>query len=76
MGRYRRRAGPGRQGGRRHCGRLLSAACPTCGAPAPADAAPTVIVRGRDGRGTDISLADLPVGKWTRVTIATSMLPK
>jgi hypothetical protein len=40
------------------------------GKDATADPAPAVIVRGRDGRGTDISLAELTVGKWTRVTIA------
>ena len=42
------------------------------GKDASGDAAPAVLVRGRDGRGTEINLADGPAGKWTRVIISTS----
>ena len=33
------------------------------------DTAPAILVRGRDGRGTEINLADVPAGKWTRVRL-------
>ena len=41
---------------------------------ATGDPVPAILVRGRDGRGTEINLADVPAGKWTRVrlTVAAS----
>jgi hypothetical protein len=41
------------------------------GKDATGDTAPAILVRGREGRGTEINLADVPAGKWTRVVITT-----
>ena len=41
------------------------------GADAAGDTAPAILVRGADGRGTEINLADVAAGKWTRVIITT-----
>ena len=42
------------------------------GKDAAGDTAPAVLVRGNDGRGTEINLADVAPGKWTRVRVAVS----
>lgn len=41
------------------------------GKTAVGDAAPTVLVRGRDGKGAEIKLAEAAPGKWTRIRIQT-----
>ncbi len=42
------------------------------GKDATGDTAPAILVRGRDGRGTEINFADVPAGKWTRVRLTVS----
>jgi hypothetical protein len=41
------------------------------GKDATGDTAPAILVRGADGRGSEINLAEVAVGKWTRVVITT-----
>jgi hypothetical protein len=42
------------------------------GKDATGDTSPAILVRGADGRGTEINLSGLPVGKWARVRISVS----